>query len=84
MALQVQHLLHQVGDRRLAGARQAGEPQHAGFLGIERRARLPVDPERPPMDVAGAAQRERDHAARHRGVALAVDQDEAAHLAVVA
>ena len=39
-AERVQLLFDQVGDRRLAGARQAREPQHRGLLALESRARL--------------------------------------------
>ena len=40
-AERVQLLLDQVRDRRLAGAGQAGEPQHGGLLALEARARAP-------------------------------------------
>jgi hypothetical protein len=33
-----QTLLDHVGDRRLAGARQARQPQHRGLLSLERRS----------------------------------------------
>ena len=52
-----QLLLEQVGDRRLAGTRQAGEPQDRRLLMLLRGARCLVDIERLPMDVGGAAQR---------------------------
>ena len=50
-AERVQPLLDQVGDGRLAGAGQAGEPEHARLLALERRARGLVDVERLPVDV---------------------------------
>ena len=40
LAEREQPLLHQVGDGRLARARQAREPQHAGPLALLRRAGL--------------------------------------------
>ena len=46
VAVRVQRLLDQIGDGRLARAGQAGEPQHAGSLLLERGARRLVD-ERP-------------------------------------
>ena len=74
---------HQVGDGRLAGAGQAGEPQAAPACWPLIAARACRSAELVPVDVAGAAQGEVDGAAADGGVALAVDQDEAAELAVV-
>ena len=44
-AARVEPALDEVGDRRLAGARQAGEPQDAGLLVLQGGARLPRDVE---------------------------------------
>ena len=77
----VQLLLEQVGDGRLAGARQAGEPQHRRPLVLQFRTRSLGDVERLPMDVRGTAQRVEDHAGADRGVGQPVDQHErAGHL----
>ena len=72
-----------VGDRRLARARQAGEPQDGRTMSLDRRARRLVDGEVLPGEVGGTSQRKADHAGADRGVGQPVDQDEAAGLAVV-
>src|SRR3546814_16003368 len=83
VAQRVQALLDQVGDGRLAGARQASEPQAARQLALAARTRRLVDVQRLPVQVGRAPQCEIDGAAGDGGVGLAVDQDEAAQLAVV-
>ena len=55
-----------------------------GAWPLSARARGLVDVEVLPVDVAGAAQREVERAGGDGRVALAVDQDEAAELAIVA
>ena len=77
-------LLHQIGDGGFARARQAGEPKDGRFLALQLRARLFVHVQRLPMDIGGAPEAEIDHARAHRGIGEAVDQDEAAHVAIVA
>ena len=77
-----QLLVDDVGDRRLAGARQSGEPDDAGLLVLQRGAFGLADRQRLPGDVGGAAQREGDHPGRDRPVGVAVDHDEGAGLAV--
>ena len=82
-AQRVQLLLDQVGDRRLAGAREAREPEHAGRWPLSRGVRRLVDVERLPVDVLRAAQREVEHPGADRLVGEPVDQDEAAGVAVL-
>ena len=81
-AQRVQLLLDDVGDRRLAGARQSGEPHDARLVPVERRVGLLVDLDRLPVDVLRAAQREVQQARADRVVGQAVDQDEAAGIAI--
>ena len=54
-----------------------------GVLALDRGARGLVDVEQLPVDVAGATQGEIERAGGDGGIALAVDQDEAAERAVV-
>ncbi len=82
-AARVELGLDHVGDGRLAGAREAGEPQDRGLLVFQRRARLLGDGEVLVVDVGGAAQREVDQARARGGVGGAVDQDEGAGVAVL-
>ena len=56
----------------------------AGFWPFMRGAGRLVHVQRLPMDIGGAAQAEIDHAGADRGVGEAVDQDEAAGIAIVA
>ena len=84
LAEREQPLLDQVGDGGLAGARQAGEPQHRRLLAASA-PRAPPCPRR-----AGASGcRSASRSARStmpgadRVAGQPVDQDEAAHLAVV-
>jgi hypothetical protein len=79
----VQPLLHQVGDGGLAGAGQAGEPHHAGLVPAELGAGVLVDLHRLPVDVVRPTQGVADHAGAHGVVGEPVDDDEAAHVAVV-
>ena len=80
----VQLLLDEVGDRRLAGARQAGEPERSPASGPSAaRARLPVTSSACQWMLVAAAQPEVDHAGADRRVGEAVDQDEGAGLAVL-
>jgi len=82
LAHRQQPLLDQVGDGRLAGAGQAGEPQAARRLVLDPRARRLVHVQVLPVDVAGAPQREVQRSGGDGGVALAVDQDEGAERTV--
>ena len=77
-------LFDQIGDGGFARTRQAGEPQHHRLLALHGGAGLLVHVQRLPMDIGGAHQREIDHAGADRGVGEAVDQDEAAGVAIVA
>ena len=70
-----------VGDRGLARAGQAGEPQAARRLALDQGARLAVHVQVLPVDVLRAAQGEVEEARAHRGMALAIDQDAAAEFA---
>ena len=79
----VQPLLDQVGDRRLPRAGETGEPDHARVVAHQLAARLGGDVDRLPVHVGGAAQREVQQAGADGGVGDAVDEDEAAHVAVV-
>ena len=79
----MQALLDQIGDGRLAGAGKAGEPQDARLLAGLGGARRLVHVERLPVDVGGAAQREVDEPHADRVVGEAVDDDEAAEIAVL-
>ena len=79
----VQPLLDDIGDRRLAGARQPGEPENGRFLMLERGALGLADQERLPMDIGAAAQPERDHAGADGVVGEAVDDDKRAGLPVL-
>ena len=65
----VQPLFQQVGNGRLAGARQTRKPDDAGAADLScPRARTLVDVERLPVDVVGAAQREVQQAGANGGV----------------
>jgi hypothetical protein len=79
----MQLLFEQVGDGRLARARQAGEPEHGRRWLLHCGARIAVDIDRLPMHVRGAAQRMRIMPAPTVRVGDAVDQDEGAGGAVV-
>ena len=83
LAVSHQALFHQIGDGGLARARQAGEPQHGRLLAFHDGAGLLVHVQRLPMNIGGAHQREIDHAGAHRGIGEAVDQDEAAAVAII-
>ena len=78
----VELLLDEVGDGRLAGAREAGEPDDGRLLAVDDRAGRLVDLDRLPVHVVGPAQREVQQAGGDGGVGEPVDEDEAAHVAV--
>ena len=82
-ALRVQLLLEEVRDRRLARARQAGEPEHCRALVLDERALQLVDVQRLPMNVVGPPKHVPDHAGTSRSVAEPVDQDECAGCTVL-
>ncbi len=79
----VQLLLDQVGNGRLAGARQPGQPQHGRPLPLLRRPRALVDVDRLPVDVPGCAQREPEHPGGDGAEREAVDEDEATGVPVL-
>jgi hypothetical protein len=79
----VQAALQQVGDGGLARPGQARHPDHHRPLMLDGRAMGLVDGERLPDDVVGAAQREVEQAGADGGVALPVDEDEAAEVGIV-
>jgi MFS family permease len=81
-AHRVQLLLDEVGDGRLARARQAGEPEHRGFWPFSA-ARALVDVERLPVDVGARRSAKSIMPAPTVLVGEAVDQDEGAGRAVV-
>ena len=83
MAGLMQPLLDDVGDGRLAGAREAGEPEDRRLLLLERRALGLADQQRLPVDIGAAPQPEGDHAGADRAVGEAIDDDEGAGLAVL-
>ena len=64
-AARVQRLLDQIGDGRLAGAGQAGEPQHRAAVWCFSAARAALSTASGlAMDVGRPPQRESDHAGR--------------------
>ena len=81
-AHRMQPLFHQVGQRGLARARQAREPQDGGLVAFDGRTRSAVHFLRLRLDVVRSAQRKVQHAGGHRVEADAVDQDQAAGVAV--
>ena len=83
MAERVEPLLDQIGDGRFAGAGQTREPQDARLLVLAGGMGLLVDFDRLPVNVLGAPQREMDQAGADGAVGHAVDQDEAAGIAVL-
>ena len=78
----VQLLLNNVGDGRLAGTGEPGEPHHATALTLDRRASLLVDSDCLPVHVVGASQCEVQQPCRNRVVRVAIDEDEATHVSV--
>src|ERR1051326_1231661 len=78
----VQALFHQVGDRRLAGAGKAGEPDDGRLLALQGRALALVEQQLLPRHVGAAAQAEGDHASAQRAVAHAVYNNERAGPAI--
>src|SRR4051812_16219625 len=79
----VQSLLNKVGDRRFARSREAREPENAGSLALDRRARRAIDRKVLGMDVVRAAQREVQHARADGLIGEAIDDDKAAGVAVM-
>ena len=71
-----------IRDRRLAGARQTGEPQQRRLLRIKTGSRRFGDIEGLEIGISGAPQPEADHARRHRRIGMAIDQDESAGVAI--
>jgi hypothetical protein len=82
VARRVQALLDDIGDRRLARTREAGEPEDSRPLMLERRAISFAHQERLPMNIGPAPQPKGDHAGRNGMIGKAVDDDERAGLAV--
>ena len=76
-------LFQQVGDGRLAGSRQAGEPDAGRGLEFLMGTHGLVDLEGLPVDIGGAPEGEFDHAGAHRLIGVAVDQDERAETAIL-
>jgi len=81
-ARRVQAAFHLIGDGALARTRQACGPDHCRPLVFLHRACGLVHVKVLQVDVVGAAQRKVQHASAHGVVAQAVDQDEAAGLAL--
>ena len=72
----VQPLLHQIGDRRFAGARKPRQPENRRLLMLERRPLGLADQEGLPREIGAAPQPESHHAGANRVVGEAVDNDE--------
>ena len=81
--LRVQPLLDDIGDRRFAGAGQAGEPDDRRLLLVQRGTFGLADQERLPMDVGAAAQTESNHAGANSMIGKSVDDDERAGFPVL-
>ena len=77
-----QLLFDQIGDRRFAGARQPGQPQHRRGLAFERGPLVAPDGQRLPMDVAGPAQAKAIIPAPAVSFVKRSNQDESACVAV--
>ena len=73
--------LDQVCNGRLAGAGQAGEPEHAGTLCLQRRPGVLCYRQHLLPDVHSATQRKIDRARGNGFVAIAVDENETSGLA---
>ena len=71
----------QIGDRGLAGAGQACEPENSGFLTLDLGPGILGHIHRVVMDVGRATQAELDHTRTDRLVGEAVDQDKGTHVA---
>ena len=78
----VQFRLDDVGDRRLARTRQAGEPEHSRLVGVQPGAGGLVDLDVLPVDVVRAAQGEVQQTGADGDVGELVDHDEAAGVTV--
>src|SRR5579871_652687 len=72
----MQACFDKVGNGRLAGAGEAGKPQHRRLLMHEAATRLLAHGDRLMMNVGCTSQSEIDHAASDGLVAAAIDQDE--------
>src|SRR5581483_11511188 len=79
----VQPALDRVRDRRLARPGQAGEPDDERPLRLERRACRRIDLDRLSADVVRATKRELEEPRADGVVRDAVDEDEAAGIAVL-
>ena len=84
LAVGVQTLFQQVGDRRLARTRKSREPQAAGLLMLHFGAGGFGDFQRLPMDVHRAAQRKTNDAGADGLVGQLVDDDKRAQPLVLA
>ena len=81
-AHRVQLLLNNVGDSRLASARESGEPHHATALTLDHRASLLIDSDCLPVNVVGASQCEVQQPCSNRVVGIAIDENEATHVSI--
>ena len=77
-------LFQKICNCRLTRAGDASEPQHAGSLALEVRARGLGHIERLPLDIIRTAQRILNQTSTHGLVAEPIDKDEASCLAVLA
>ncbi len=73
-----QLLVDEIGDGGFSGAGQAGKPEYAWPLVLERGALILADEHRLPGDIGGSPQRECDHPRADGSVGVAVDNDEGA------
>src|SRR5271166_1840796 len=78
-----QLLFYEIGNRRLAGSRQSGKPQHGRRLTFQSRPLFSSDCQRLPMDVAGPAQTEADHPGTGGLVGQPVNQYEGSGISVL-
>ncbi len=83
MTEDVELLLDGVGDGRLSGTGEPGEPEHRGPLAVLAGPSDLVDLDGLPVDVVGPAQGEVQQPGGDGGVGEPVDEDEAAHVAVL-
>ena len=82
-AFRVQFLLDEIRDVRLAGPRKARQPNHARLLPLEIGVGTLVDLDRLPFDDLRSPQSLAQHAGGDGVVGDAVDQDEAAGVAIL-
>jgi len=83
VACRVQPLLHQIGDRRFAGARKPRQPENRRLLMLERRPLGLPDQERLPRQIGAAPQPESHHTGANGTVGEAIDHDERSGLPVL-